>query len=402
MASISSADSASAELLACILGEADYSDALLRRALAEEEGRALFSVVVEQLGDLFHPKWCDAYARLFSRVTGLLRPGTDSAAMLHRYERVRRVRKCTQQGVKRVFVLSRVTLGADVAVTSVLMDAAAHRFPGAEIVFAGSRKNFGLFAGRPGISHLDFSYPRRGALAERLAVRPRLGEPDSIVIDPDSRLTQLGMLPVCDDDDYYFFESRGYGGESDDPLPVLASRWAAAVFETAGAAWIAPGEPQVTADAAVSFGVGENPEKRLSTEFEEQLLRELTSRNLSVLLDCGAGGEEADRAEMHARSVPGVQLFRGDYAPFAAAVQKARLYVGYDSAGQHVAAACGTPLLTVFAGQTCERMYQRWKPWGPGVREVVRVNGEPWKSALSRAAAALDRVLEAPVRGATE
>ena len=33
-----------------------------------------------------------------------------------------------------------------------------------------------------------------------------------MVIDPDSRLTQLGLIPVCDDSRYFFFESRAFGG----------------------------------------------------------------------------------------------------------------------------------------------------------------------------------------------
>ena len=66
-------------------------------------------------------------------------------------------------------MLSRVTLGADVAVTSVLMDAAKRRFPRAEIVFVGPRKNYELFAGDPRIRHAPVAY-RRGSLRDRLAV----------------------------------------------------------------------------------------------------------------------------------------------------------------------------------------------------------------------------------------
>ena len=38
--------------------------------------------------------------------------------------------------------------------------------------------------------------------------------PNSIVIDPDSRLTQLGLLPICREEDYYFFESRSFGADT--------------------------------------------------------------------------------------------------------------------------------------------------------------------------------------------
>ena len=41
----------------------------------------------------------------------------------------------------------------------------------------------------------------------------------------------------------------------------------------------------------------------------------------------------------------------------------AKQYVGYDSAGQHVAAASGTPLISIFAGYPSERMFQRWRPY---------------------------------------
>src|SRR5580698_8207482 len=72
-------------------------------------------------------------------------------------------------------------------------------------------------------------YGRTGSLADRLAAWPKLG--NGIVIDPDSRLTQLGLLPVCPDENYYFFESRSYGGDSDASLPDLTRRWVAETFD---------------------------------------------------------------------------------------------------------------------------------------------------------------------------
>jgi len=40
----------------------------------------------------------------------------------------------------------------------------------------------------------------------------------------------------------------------------------------------------------------------------------------------------------------------GSFAGFASIIAASRLYVGYDSAGQHIAAAAGVPLVSVFAG----------------------------------------------------
>ena len=40
----------------------------------------------------------------------------------------------------------------------------------------------------------------------------------------------------------------------------------------------------------------------------------------------------------------------GAFAPFAAQIARSRLYVGYDSAGGHVASACGVPLISIAKG----------------------------------------------------
>ena len=37
-------------------------------------------------------------------------------------------------------------------------------------------------------------------------------------------------MPVCPEDRYYFFESRGYGGEGSDTLAELTRRWVAETF----------------------------------------------------------------------------------------------------------------------------------------------------------------------------
>jgi ADP-heptose:LPS heptosyltransferase len=122
----------------------------------------------------------------------------------------------------------------------------------------------------------------------------------------------------------------------------------------------------------VSFGVGENPDKRIADPFEQELLRELPR---PILIDKGAGGEEAHRVERAvSRAGGGIAMWEGSFAGFAAHIQRSKLYVGYDSAGGHVAAACGVPLISIFAGFASERMFQRWRPSGPAPIEVIRAN----------------------------
>jgi ADP-heptose:LPS heptosyltransferase len=196
-----------------------------------------------------------------------------------------------------------------------------------------------------------------------------------VVIDPDSRLTQLGLLPVCPEERYCFFESRAYGSETGYALPELASAWAAETFGIHGAkSYVAlgatAGEP---GGIAINLGVGENPAKRLPDPFEEELLRMLAGTGERILIDKGAGGEEARRVELAVqRSGARATYWEGSFAGFASIVAGSRLYVGYDSAGQHVAAAAGVPLVSVFAGFPAPRMFERWRPVGARCR-VIRV-----------------------------
>lgn len=375
----------------------------LPRALAEDRcGDALFGILVEGLADRFEPALCDAYARLFSQAVSYASGAADPASLVARYERVRRTRAVSGK-CRHIFVLSRVTLGADVAVTSVLLAAAKHRFPHAEVTFVGPRKNYELFAGDPHIHHVPVEY-RRGGLRQRLAVWDKLKElvaaPDSVLIDPDSRLTQLGLLPLFSDDhSYHLFESRGYGADTDKTLPELAAAWASETFGVSGAKpYVALGNlGKRGGHIAVSLGVGENPAKRLSDPFEEELLRLLGECGAPICIDKGAGGEEAERVERAVqRSGAAATFWEGSFAGFAAMVAASSLYVGYDSAGQHVAAACAVPLISVFAGFPVPRMFDRWRPTGPHAH-VIRVDAPPDPAEV------LTRVREAlrEIRGAT-
>ncbi len=372
--------------------------------------RALFQVLVEGLADRFEPRLCDVYAEIFSEVIASLSPVHKPAGLIARYRRVRAARRFTGDAdrIRQVFVLSRVTLGADVAVTSVMLDAAKRRFPKAESCFLGGEKNWQLFAADPRLRWLPVSYGRSGTLRDRLAVWPELvallSQPAAIVIDPDSRLTQLGLLPVCPEEIYYLFESRGYGGDGLDSLTTLAQRWAAAVFDVPDAApYTAPEESPALPDEPfmiVNLGVGENPAKRVPNPFEEDLLRALLRMQAPVVVDLGTGPEEEQRARMAISrcGAPESQVlpWRGSFAALAALIAASRLYVGYDSGGQHAAAACGTPLVTVFAGFASPRMFARWYPTGPGPKEVVRVERANPGAVLEQTLAAAGRLLSGP------
>jgi ADP-heptose:LPS heptosyltransferase len=371
----------------CIAGKPPVR---LPHALLEEPcAKALFGILVEGLADRFEPALCDVYARLFSQAIA----GQEPATLVARYERVRRTRRVVCEP-RRVLVLSRVTLGADVAVTSVLLAAAKQAFASAEIVFAGPRKNFELFAADSRLSHVSVEY-RRGSLQERLAVWDELkalaAAPDCLILDPDSRLTQLGLLPIGAEDRYHLFESRAYGGGGDQPLPALAAQWSRETLGVSNAApYVAVGQASglSTPYISVSLGVGENPAKRIPDPFESDLLSLLSAR-LPLVIDRGAGGEEAARVERAvAESAARATFWEGSFAGFAKVIACSTLYVGYDSAGQHVAAACGVPLISIFAGFPAPRMFQRWRPSGPHAT-VIRVDQADPAKILAQVAYAL-------------
>jgi ADP-heptose:LPS heptosyltransferase len=366
--------------------------------IADDCSRDLFRVVAEGLADRFEPALCDTYAALFSEALAAVEPELNAQALLARYRKIRKPRVFQGEDVSDVFVLSRVTLGADVAITSVVLDAAKQRFPDARIFLVGSRKSWELSEADARIEHLPVAYPRSGSLHERLegwrVLRSSVSQPRSITIDPDSRLTQLGLAPVCADEDYYFFESRAYGGDGDESLGTLTKRWVSETFGVGQSrAYIAPkqanaGEPAIT----VSLGVGENPAKRIGDPFEAELLAALARRGVPVLIDKGAGGEEAERVERALPRSDNIRCWEGSFAGFASAIAGSRLYIGYDSAGQHVAAACGVPLVSIFAGFPTPRMLERWRPTGPGPIEVVRVDNQSPKQVLELALQAIERL----------
>ncbi len=339
--------------------------------------RELFRIVVERLADLFEPRLCNVYAELFSQVIAK-RTGLHAEHLLSRYERIRRphIFHRDPDSIENVFVLSRVTLGADVAVTSVILDAAKQRFSNATIWFTGPKKSWELFAADPRLRHLPIAYGRGGTIDDRLSVWPELREavcpPRSIIIDPDSRLTQLGLLPICQEEDYYLFESRAYGADREEPLTILARDWVAETFGVPEARpYISTGLEASEFATTVSFGVGENPSKRVADPFEPELLGLLPR---PILIDKGAGGEEAERVERAVANLggEGIVMWDGSFAGFAAHIERSRLYVGYDSAGGHVAAACGIPMIGIFAGAVSERMFHRWRPTGEGKIRVIR------------------------------
>ena len=216
---------------------------------------------------------------------GLETLGYENAqALRDRYVAVSRLARADEylpKSFTKIVVLSRVTLGADLAITSHILHAAREAFPQAEIEFAGPAKNADLILRGLPFRHLDIGYDRHALLGDRLrswlGLRSRIAattrgrsDGESLVIDPDSRLTQLGLLPVTADRHYLFFESRTWGGNGKQALGTLAADWGRRQWGEIDRNCPAQPPPHNRVRkpaggplAAVSFGTGGRDSKRL-------------------------------------------------------------------------------------------------------------------------------------------
>ncbi len=326
-------------------------------SLNQIAAKTLFGVVVERLCDDFEELQTETYNRLICQVTGYLRALPAGKALHERlngfhlqseeqlYQRIESIRLSPDQPLsvdlrpRKVLVLSRVTIGADVAVSSVICQRVLQQFPEAEVVMLGSGKLRQIMApalattaagGRIRVRELN--YARHGGLIERFNTwldlvadvqdeLAGLGENDYLVLDPDSRLTQLGVLPLVPDRNYRFFNSRGKQGYPvKGSISELANLWLDNLFAGSVFGHGAFSYPQVWLDTqelavarrlrerlcaagarrviTLNLGVGGNMRKRVPGDFEVQLVLSLLQEpETVVLLDMGFGDEELERSQ---------------------------------------------------------------------------------------------------------
>jgi len=380
--------------------------------LATAASKRLFQDLVEPLADRFEPQLSEQYQRFFTAVGDCLEGEPGFERFNHRRARLTAREAADVDAlpeVRRCLVLSRVTLGADVAVTSVVLDGLKTSFPNASLTLAGGAKAMALFRGDPRISFLPIEYQRGGTLRSRLDAWVELSEQVEqwvgadpaccLVVDPDSRLTQLGLLPVAPTAvREVSFDSRAYGEHGDESIAELTSRWVAETFGVGGALpYVAPSAEELKAGrtlrgesgirvAAMNWGFGGNETKRVSPEFETAIVLGLLRRGWRVVLDKGAGEAEGSAAQATAAASRNegfdeLELFDGPLSGFAGVIAASDLFVGYDSAAGHIAAAFGVPGIDVFRGAVSERMRQRWSPWGRHPAKVVAVADDEAPSA---------------------
>ncbi|MCI0499390.1 MAG: hypothetical protein L0Y36_06895 [Planctomycetales bacterium] len=429
--------------------ESDYIDLLCEMTTSPADpgltgiaAQALFRIIIESLCDDFEDLQTETYNKVMTQVITFCRElpaGEDLDLRLTTFgihcrrdllERIQSIRTSNQtltrqRDVKKILLLSRVTIGADVAITSVVIQRLARLFPRADIVLIGGSKSKEIYGGNSTIKFRHVDYHQNGGLIERLAgwqvvlqtVQQELANcplQNTILIDPDSRLSQLGVLPIIHPDHYFFFDSRSeVSFESKMSMAELTNAW---LNQLTGefdfcypSVWLLPSNLQKAARLyqqlkqsgakrviVINFGVGGNPRKKVGQSFEAALLVSLLQEpHTVILLDKGVGDSElhysnallqavrtkgypvrdtvfgADFETDIRNGIVGIQTRIGE---IAAIIAQSDEYIGYDSACQHIAAALQTPSLTIFAGSNNMRFIRRWSAFGPNSCRIVHVD----------------------------
>jgi hypothetical protein len=410
--------------------------------LTHQAAAALFSIIVESLCDDFEELQTITYNKIMAQVITFCRQlpgGKELDQTLKKFgihaaddllARINRVRAnhnflSSHKQVQKILLLSRVTIGADIAVTSVIFQRLSKIFPEAEFVLIGGSKLEELYGGNPRITFRKLAYSRKGGLLERLSswysalevIKQEVascGENEAILIDPDSRISQLGILPLVPLDRYYFFDSRsGNSLNYNVSMPELANSWLDTLLDKKDFCYPNVWLPVPFQEIAtrycdllrrkgaqriivVNFGVGGNPRKRVGRCFEESLLLTLLREpNTVILLDKGFGKQELDEVnsmldviEKHgyltiqtifgdeetdglAWGVIGLQSRIGE---IGALIANSDEFIGYDSACQHISVALEIPCITIFAGSNNMRFIRRWSAYGRQSSHIVHVD----------------------------
>lgn len=358
---------------------------------------------------------------------------SDPAAIIERHRQLQQGKPLSQAHsalIKKAFILSRVTLGADIAITSIIAQRLRQALPQAEIFLVGPDHLSRLFAGGS-LRFIDFPFDRDGSLHEKFAAWPRLynclaeqtknlARREIALFDPDSRLSQLGLLPLVPLSSTYYLTSRtDSAGEA--TLPEITNAWLDRIVPDSSRAMpsfcLQPSVqqkarlffqylPATTFTVLINFGVGNDANKRLGTTFEKELLEALLAiPDTLVILDSGKGGPEHEAAKRlmaktaekgyktaelsetelaDATIASGTALLRfsGNIDAVAALIDHSHLFIGYDSCCQHLATATRTPAIICFAGAANKRFLRRWQPGNHhGKTTTIVIDKQPCTSS---------------------
>jgi hypothetical protein len=390
-------DLAAISLLAAMCFDKDTS-------LAEQADAALYQNIIIPLCDDFSINGAlnvsHILARLITftahRIDGQLRQLLEHENLSREDQLLRRSQRIcnkpplhkTEQGrLKKICILSRVTIGADISITSIIVQRLLCHFPNIPIVLIGPDHLPQLF-NSPGLHHKFFKVPgenglermENGAGLKQVIAEERgtLKPEEFLLIDPDTRLSQLGLLPLAPERSTYILPSRTV--TSDQSLTTITNDWLDTLLGSSHyhypmvktkSAPSQKGDKRFT--VVVNFGVGHDQNKRISRKFEQDLIMAIIEiGTIHIILDSGSGKEELHQSkaiETYLKEQPllvqkpdAFKRVEQSVAELACNIKTADLFIGYDSCSGHIATACETPGIICFKGAPNPRFYARWQP----------------------------------------
>ncbi|MCP4977290.1 MAG: hypothetical protein GY931_14120, partial [Maribacter sp.] len=112
-------------------------------------------------------------------------------------------------------------------------------------------------------------------------------------------------------------------------------------------------------------------------ERADSIINQLKKRGKTII-------KVIDDLSITTHSKPDLIAFKGGIGQFAALISQSHLYLGYDSMGQHVAAALEIPELVIFNGYPTEKFSRKWHPYGKGKIDIIHAEGLSEKEVLER------------------
>lgn len=395
---------------------------------------AIFSNLIEWSNDQFIPHLRENSDRIMARVvwsSRLFSPHIsshlrecgiqDDRALWERQQALAFDESVIKKTPKCVGIFSRVTYGADILLTSIVIRHVIKRWPDVDVVVLGDRCIAGLFEGVKTVDVEDIKYPRRGLLVDRilsvLRIEQVLKEYEmDLIINPDSRLDQLGLVPFRCNIPMLLWHPTCPLNQTSGSLAVSIDKWLSRrlgtipscrpgiffskIFQQCASQWKNIFGPNTI---AVKLHHGGKPSKGLPFEYEIKLLERLASCGWRILLSKGTGiREEMESNDLvhklgweywdvqendHGKSrlirfgetnIDECKLVRfyGSLPGWAAAVNGCGMALNYDSVGQHIAAALNVNSVVVFRDFPNERFIQAWTPPSKAVVKVVRLDGD--------------------------
>ena len=294
-----------------------------------------------------------------------------------------------QQQIQKICILSRVTIGADISITSIIIQRLHQQFPKIPITIIGPAHLPQLF-NYPFLHHCpfefirnqsDYSQPGHWIHLQQLISKEQhhLQQQEFLLIDPDTRISQLGLLPLAPEQSTKVLPSR-IDQTKPYSLSEITNSWLDSLLQTT--AYIYPAlaiqssvPPVKNTDftIVINFGVGQDLRKRVSLQFEKELILALIQQGESrIILDSGQGMDELDQAHTiedfikkqagFIKSPHSFQRIQDSISVLASHIQQAHLFIGYDSCSGHIATACQIPSIICFKGAPNPRFYDRWLP----------------------------------------